>query len=95
MSPLEAELAYRAALRALPDFRFGRTQLVHLLRALPAPPPGAPVAWRHAHLQRIVQEIRALNPRNPVEAMLVSQIIAARHAAADAARLEADMARFD
>jgi len=59
-SPTEAELAYRAALRALPDFRFGRDQLVHLLHSLPPPPPGAPVAWRHAHLRQIIQEIRAL-----------------------------------
>ena len=90
MSPLEVELAYRAALRALPDFRFGHNQLVQLLRALRAPPPGTPVAERHAHLQRIIQEVRALNPRNPMDAMLVLQIIASRHAAADAARMSLD-----
>jgi hypothetical protein len=90
MSPTELELAYRAAQRALPDFRFGHEQLVRLLRALPPPPPGAPVAWRHAHLQRIIQEIRALNPRNPLDAMLVLQIIAARHAAAHSARRSLD-----
>jgi hypothetical protein len=90
MSPAEAELAYRAALRALPDFRFGHDQLVYLLRALPAPPPGVPVAWRHAHLREIIQEVRALDPRDPMEAGFVSQIIAARHAAADPAGLSLD-----
>ncbi len=90
MSPLEAELAYRAALRALPDFRFGHDQLVHLLRCLRAPPPGTPVAERHAHLRRIIQEIRALDPRNAMDARLVMQIIASRHAAADAARMSLD-----
>ena len=92
MSPTEAELAYRAALRALPDFRFGRDQLVHLLRALPPPPPDAPAAWRHAHLRGIIQEVRALDPRDAVEAMLVVNIIAARHAAAHAARRSLDPA---
>jgi hypothetical protein len=90
MSPAEAERAYRAALRALPDFRFGHNQLVHLLRALPPPPPGTPVALRHAHLRQIIQEIRALDPRDVLEASLVSHIIAARHAAADTARLLLD-----
>jgi hypothetical protein len=90
MSPAEADLAYRAALRALPDFRFGHDQLVYLLRALPKPPPGAPVAWRHAHLRGIIQEVRALDPRDPLEASFVSQIIAARHAAADLAHLSLD-----
>src|SRR5208337_4517645 len=90
MSPTEVELAYRAALRALPDFRFGRDQLVHLLSALPAPPPDAPAALRHAHIRGVIQEIRALNPLDPVEAMLVVQIIAARHAAAEAARRSLD-----
>jgi len=90
MSPTELELAYRAALRALPDFRFGHEHLVRLLPALPPPPRGAPVTWRHAHLRQIIQEIRALNPRNPMEASFVSQIIASRHAAADAARMSLD-----
>ena len=92
MSPTEVELAYRAALRALPDFRFGRAQLVHLLSALPPPPPDAPIAWRHAHLQGIIQEVRTLDPRGPVEAMLVVQIIAARHAATESARRSLDPA---
>jgi hypothetical protein len=90
MSPAEVELAYRAALRALPDFRFGRDQLVRLLRALPAPPPGTPVALRHEHLRRVIQEVCALDPRNPIEAMFVVQIIAARHAAAYVARQAPD-----
>ncbi len=90
MPPTEAELAYRAALRALPDFRFGRDQLVELLRSLPAPPPDAPVAWRHAHLQGIIEEVRALDPRDPLEAMLAVHIIVARHAAADSARMSLD-----
>jgi hypothetical protein len=90
MSPTEAELAYRAALRALPDFRFGRDQLVDLLRTLPPPPPGTPVAGRHAHLRGIIQEVRALDPRNPLEACLVTHILAARHAAADSARRTLD-----
>jgi hypothetical protein len=90
MSPAETELAYRAALRALPDFRFGHDQLVRLLRALRPPPPGAPVALRHAHLERIIEEVRALDPRNALDAMLVMQIIASRHAAADAAHMSLD-----
>ena len=92
MSPAEAELAYRAAMRALPDFRFGHAQLVRLLGSLPPPPSGTPVAARHAHLQRIIQEIRALNPCNPLDAMLVMQIIASRHAAAHSVRRSFDPA---
>jgi len=90
MSPAEIELAYRAALRALPDFRFGPDHLVELLHTLPPPPPGAPVAWRYAHLQQIIQEIRALNPRSPVDARWVMQIIAVRHLAAHFARRSSD-----
>jgi hypothetical protein len=90
MPPAETELAYRAALDAQPDFRFGRTHLVHLLRALPPPPPGAPVAWRHTQLRGIIQEVRALDPRNALDAMLVLQIIASRHAAANSARRSLD-----
>ena len=90
MSPAELELAYRAAMRALPDFRFGHEQLVRLLGALPPPPPGTPVAARHEHLQRIIQEIRALNPCNPLDAMSVMQIIASRHAAMHSARRSFD-----
>jgi hypothetical protein len=90
MSPAEFELAYRAALLALPDFRFGHDQLAHLLSTLPPPPPGTPVASRHAHLQRIIQEVRALDPRGPVQASLVSQIITCRHLAASMARRSLD-----
>ncbi len=90
MSPLELELAYRAALRAAPDFRFGHDQLVHLLSALPPPPADAPVAFRHRHIRGIIQEVRALDPVNALEAALVSQIIAFRHAAADSARRSLD-----
>jgi hypothetical protein len=88
MSPLE--LAYRAALRAVPNFRFGHDQLVRLLSALPPPPADAPVAFRHRHIRGIIQEVRALDPVNPLEAMLVEQIIAYRHAAADCARRSLD-----
>jgi hypothetical protein len=81
MSPLE--LAYRAALRAVPNFRFGHDQLVRLLSALPPPPADAPVAFRHRLIRGIIEEVRALDTVNPLEAMLVAQIMASRHAAAD------------
>jgi hypothetical protein len=90
MSPAEIELAYRAALRSLPNYRFGHEQLVHLLSILPPPPPGAPVTWRHAHLGQIIQEIRALDPRNPAEAGLGQTIISFRHLAAHLARRSFD-----
>jgi len=90
MSPTEVELAYLAALRALPDYRFGHDQLVHLLSTLPPPPPGTPVASRHAHLGQIIQDIRALDPRSPAEAGWVQQIISVRHLAAHFARRSFD-----
>ena len=90
MSPVELELAYRAALRAVPDFRFGHDQLVRPLIALPPPPAAAPVAFRHRHLRGIIQEVRALDAVNPLDAMLVLQIAASRHAAADCAHRALD-----
>src|SRR5271165_2693469 len=90
MSHSDADRAYRAALRALPDPRFDGHQFVHLMRTLPPPPPGATVAWRHAHLREIIQEIRALNPANLAEASSVVLIIATRHAAADSVRRSLD-----
>jgi hypothetical protein len=90
MSPLELKLAYRAALRAVPDFRFGHDQLVRLLSALPPPPADAPIAFRHRHLRGIIQEMRALDPVDPLDATLFLQIMASRRAAADCAHRSLD-----
>ena len=90
MSPLEIELAYRAALLAEPTPQPSRYLLDSLIRALPRPPAGASVAWRHAYLQRIIEELCAFAPFNAMEAALATQIIACRHAAADSLRRSLD-----
>jgi hypothetical protein len=86
MSPVEAEIAYRAAQRALKNYQLGRDVLDRVVLALPPPPAGAPVAWRHARLRQIIQEILAFSPADPLEAMMASQIVVSRHHAADTAR---------
>jgi hypothetical protein len=61
-----------------------------LIRALPRPPAGATVAWRHAYLRGIIEELCAFAPFNAIEAALAIQIIASRHAAADSLRRSDD-----
>ena len=72
MSPLEIELAYRAALLAEPTPQPSPYLLDSLIRALPRPPAGAPVAWRYAYLQRVIEELCAFAPFNAMEAALAS-----------------------
>jgi hypothetical protein len=90
MSPVDVELAYRTALRALPDYQPSRHALDGVLRALPPPPPGASVAERHARLRQVIEELLALGPTNALEAMLASQIVICRHSAADSTRRSVD-----
>jgi hypothetical protein len=90
MSPLEIELAYRAALLAEPTPQPSPYLLESLIRALPRPPAGAPVAWRYAYLQRVIEELCAFAPFNAMEAALATQIIACRYAAADSLRRSLD-----
>ncbi len=92
MSPAEAETAYRIAQQSLPTYRLGYDELDRALRAMPPPPDGAPVAWRHARLREIIQEIYALGPVDVAEAMAATQIVVIRHHAAHTARLSLDQA---
>lgn len=89
MSPVELEIAYRAAQRAQPGFQLDRTLLNSVLRAAP-PPKGAPMEERQAHIGQVVAALCALAPRDPVQAMLAAQIVASRHAAAESARQSLD-----
>jgi hypothetical protein len=91
MSLTKAALARRAAQPAPPDYRLDRNVLLRVLYALP-PPSGAAVAGRHAYLCRIISELCALAPGDALEAMAACHIVAARHSAADSARLSLDRA---
>ena len=86
----EAEFAYRAVLRAMPDFRFSRGGVERLLGTLPPPPADAPIEWWVARLIELMQEIRALGPLDVLEEMMVTQIIACRHAAMHSEQLALD-----
>jgi hypothetical protein len=92
LTDLELARAYRDALGAQRDYRFGHDKLVAMLRSLPAPPAGTPLAGRLQHLRGIVHQVCALGPRNVIEEMLITQIIACWHAAADAERRSRDPA---
>jgi hypothetical protein len=90
MPPIKTEIACRAAHPVAPDCLLDRALLFQVLGAVSQPPASAPVDERHAHLRRVITELCALAPGNPIEAMLAAQIVAGRHAAEDAARRSAD-----
>jgi hypothetical protein len=92
MSPDELENALRAAQDAKPEYWLSRAALITLVRALPRPPAEAPVAWRHAYLQRVVEELCVFAPFDAVDVMLATQLIICRHAAADSMRGSVDAA---
>jgi hypothetical protein len=83
MSPTEAEIAYRAAQHTVSGCQLGRPLLDSVLRALPSAPPDASVAWRYARIRRVIEEICAFGPLDPIEAMTAAHIVIARHVAAD------------
>ncbi len=86
MSPSKAPRTRRITPPARPEYRLGRDLLDPLLAGLPPPWPGAPVAWRHARLRRIINEIAAFAPFDWVEAMFASHVVLFRHLAADLER---------
>jgi hypothetical protein len=72
---------------ARPEYHLGRELLDGMLTALPRPPVGAPVAWRHARLRRVINEISALGPFDDcVQAMFAGHVILHLHSAADLVR---------
>jgi hypothetical protein len=90
MPPFELDITRRDAQDATPEDHVNHNLLDDLLRALPPPPDGATVAWRHAYLRRVVEELAAFAPFTSMDAMMATQIVVCRHLAARTASQSVD-----
>src|SRR5580698_8740974 len=69
-------------------YEFSADLLHATFAAIPAPPPEATPAWRHARIARLTQEISTLMPANAAQARIAAQILIYRELA-DAAATQA------
>jgi hypothetical protein len=83
MSFTSAGITHRVIQEAMPEFHIGQDLLDGVLTAIPSPPAEASVAWRHARLTRIIEEIAAFNPFDAVQARLASEIVMTQFLAED------------
>jgi hypothetical protein len=67
----------------MPPYHLSTDLLQGTFRALPAPPPDATTAWRHARIARLVQEIGGLMPADAPQARIAAQIVIVREATDD------------
>ncbi len=65
----------------MPPYQLSPDLLQATLAALPRPPQDATTAWRHAHIERLTQEISALMPANAAQARIAAQILISRELA--------------
>jgi hypothetical protein len=70
----------------MPQFIIGDDLIGGILDAIPAPPAGASVAWRHARIARIIEETTALLPADAAQARHAAQIVSLRDVADDTMR---------
>ena len=70
----------------MPQFIIGDDLIGGILDAIPAPPAGASVAWRHARIARIIEETTALLPADAAQARHAAQIVILRDVADDTMR---------
>ncbi len=65
----------------MPPYQLSPDLLQATFAAIPAPPPDATTAWRHARIARFTQEISALMPANAAQARIAAQILIYRELA--------------
>jgi len=65
----------------MPPYQLSPDLLQATLAAIPAPPPDATTAWRHARIARLTQEISALMPANAGQARIAAQVLISRELA--------------
>jgi hypothetical protein len=66
---------------AMPPYQLSADLLAAMLAAVPAPPPGATMAWRQERVARLVQEVAGLMPADAPQARIAAEIVIAREAA--------------
>jgi hypothetical protein len=60
---------------ALPPYQLSAGLLAAMFTAIPAPPPGATVAWRQTCATRLVHEVSGLMPADAPQARIAVQIV--------------------
>jgi hypothetical protein len=71
--------------QVMPPYQLSDDLLQATFAAIPAPPPDATPAWRHARIARLTQEISTLMPANAAQARIAAQILIYRELADTAA----------
>jgi hypothetical protein len=72
----------------MPPYELSRDLLRATFAAIPAPPPEATTAWRHARIARLTQEISTLMPANAARILIYREL-------ADAVATQAHASRTD
>jgi len=67
--------------QVMPPYQFSPDLFRATLAAIPAPPPDATTAWRHARIARLTQEISALMTANAAQARIAAPILICRELA--------------
>ena len=75
-------------------YEFSADLLHATFAAIPAPPPEATPAWRHARIARLTQEISTLMPANAAQARIAAQMLIYRELA-DTLATQAHASRAD
>ena len=85
---------------AMPPYQLSADLLEAMFTAVPAPPPGATMAWRQRRATRLVDEVTGLLPADAPQARIATAIVAVRattedtHARADARGLTVESGDF-
>ncbi len=62
----------------MPPYRLNEDLMAATFAALPAPPPDATPAWRHARITRLLTEIATLKPADAAQARIASHVLIVR-----------------
>jgi hypothetical protein len=68
---------------AMPSYQLSADLLAAMFTAIPAPPPGATVAWRQTRATRLVHEVSGPMPANAPQARIAAGIVIHKEAAED------------
>jgi hypothetical protein len=81
MSAPSAGITFTTMQEMLPKYNLPPDLLEDVVAALPPPPDDAAEAWRHARLDRAVEEIASRVPMNAAQAALAGQVVIAQRLA--------------